>query len=166
MNSKTFNFLGVLILFISFSCKKIETEKVENYSKLEKAKYLIGNWENLTPDANFKEIWKKENDSTFTASSFITVKKDTVFYENIILEQKHDSLVYIVSIKGENKDKAVSFYLTSDTHDELVFENPKHDYPTKIVYKKVSNDSLVATIYGMKDGKADEEAYPMKRTNN
>ena len=163
MYSKTFNFLGLLLILIPFSCKKIETEKVENYLKLEKVKYLIGNWENLTPDANFKEIWKKENDSTFTAMSYITVKKDTVFYENIVLIQKNDSLFYNVSVKGENKDKAISFYLTSDTNNALVFENPKHDFPTKIVYKKVANDSLVATIYGTKDGKKIEESYPMKR---
>lgn len=163
MNSKTFNFLVLLLVLISFSCKKIETEKVENYLKLEKAKYLIGDWENLTPDANFIEIWKNENDSTYSASSFITVKKDTVFYENIVLQQKNDSLFYNVSVRGENKNKAVSFYLTYDNNNVLVFENPKHDFPTKIVYKKVSNDSLVATIYGTKDGKKIEEAYPMKR---
>ncbi|WP_395054609.1 DUF6265 family protein [Flavobacterium sp.] len=163
MNSKTFNFLVLLLVFISFSCKKIETVKVEKYLKLEKAKYLIGNWENLTQDANFNEIWKKENDSTFTGMSYITVKKDTVFYENIVLIQKNDSLFYNVSVKGENKDKAVSFYLTSDTNNAMVFENPKHDFPTKIAYKKVSNDSLVATIYGTKDGKKIDEAYPMKR---
>lgn len=163
MYSKTFNFLGLLIVLIPFSCKNIETEKVVNYLKLEKAKYLIGNWENLTPETNFKEIWKTENDSTFTAISFITVKKDTVFYENIVLMQKNDSLFYNVSVKGENKDKAVSFYLTYNDDDLLVFENPKHDFPTKIAYKKISNDSLVATIYGTKDGKKIEEAYPMKR---
>ncbi len=163
MNSKTFNFLVLLLVLISFSCKKIETEKVEHYFKLENAKYLIGNWENLTQDADFKEIWKKENDSTFTAMSYITVKKDTVFYESIVLQQKNDSLFYVVSVKGENKNKAITFYLTSNENDALVFENPKHDFPTKIEYKKVSNDSLIANIYGMKKGKKVEQDYPMKR---
>lgn len=163
MYSKTFIFLSLFLILINFSCKKIENIKVENYLILKKAKYLIGNWENLTTDADFKEIWKKENDSTFTAMSYITVKKDTVFYENIVLTQTNDSLFYNVSVKGENKDNEVSFYLTSDAHNVLVFENPNHDFPTKIAYKKVSNDSLVAIIYGIKNGKKIKEAYPMKR---
>ena len=32
-----------------------------------------------------------------------------------------------------------------------------HDYPNKIVYQKVSNDSLVAEIFGTKDGKIKSE---------
>lgn len=32
----------------------------------------------------------------------------------------------------------------------MVFENPAHDYPNKIVYQKVGNDSLVAEIFGKK----------------
>ena len=158
MKLKSISLLCFLAVFIIYSCKKIDAN-----SKLEKASYFIGEWENVTPEANFKEIWKQENDSTYLASSFITIKKDTVFFENIVLQQKNDSLFYTVSIKGENKEKAVSFYMTSNENENLTFENPKHDYPNKIVYKKINNDSLVATIYGIKNGKVAKEDFPMKR---
>jgi hypothetical protein len=45
----------------------------------------------------------------------------------------------------------------------LVFENKEHDFPQKITYTKISNDSIVAEISGMKDGKQSKESYPMKK---
>jgi len=45
----------------------------------------------------------------------------------------------------------------------LIFEKPKHDFPQKITYNKISNDSLIAGISGMKDGKESKEKYPMKK---
>ena len=92
------------------------------------------------------------------------VEKDTVFYEKIDLFESNDSLFYKVSVKDQNKEKPVSFYLTKSDDKELTFENPKHDFPTKIVYTKISNDSLVAVIYGKKDGKEMSETFPMKKT--
>jgi hypothetical protein len=53
--------------------------------------------------------------------------------------------------------------MTSDSENNFVFENPKHDYPQKIVYKKATENSLVATISGMQQGKVSSEGYGMKR---
>ena len=54
----------VLIFCISaFSCKK-EQNSVDTtpkkYAQLEKANWFLGNWENVTEEMTFKEIWKQE----------------------------------------------------------------------------------------------------------
>lgn len=41
----------------------------------------------------------------------------------------------------------VPFLLVSSAHREAVFENPKHDYPTRIVYRR-EGDKLLATVSG------------------
>jgi hypothetical protein len=152
-----------ILLACLISCKKEIKPETKSYSQLQKANWFLGKWENLTPEAHFKENWIRKNDSTFTAQSIVIAKKDTVFYENIVLEQKKDSLLYIVSAKDQNKEKPVSFYLTSASDTKLVFENPKHDYPNKIVYAKITNDSMLATIFGSQNGKQQKEDFPMKR---
>jgi len=152
------------------SCKKesqievfgIKTKK--EFNQLKKANWFIGSWENISKEATFKEIWKTKNDSSFVGESFVIVEKDTVFYEKIDLFESNDSLSYKVSVKDQNKEKPVSFYLTKSDDKELTFENPKHDFPNKIVYTKITNDSLVAVIYGKKDGKVMKETFPMKKT--
>lgn len=148
--------LSIVTLTIITSCN-------DNYSKIKKANWFIGDWENASDEGSFREIWTKTNDSVYSGISIVVIEQDTVFYENVSLEQKKDSVFYNVSVKGQNKDQAVSFYLTSSDNDKLVFENPNHDYPSKITYSKVSKDSIVAEIFGLKDGKKITESFPMSR---
>jgi hypothetical protein len=160
-------FLLLIVLIVLSSCKK-EEKKIEintkKYIQLKKANWFIGNWENVSKEMQMKELWKKENDSCFSAVSFVTVQKDTIFYEKVSLVQRKDSLLYIVSVREQNKEKPVSFYMTKSSENQLVFENPKHDFPNKIEYNKITNDSMLAKIYGIKDGKEISEDFPMKRS--
>lgn len=159
----------VSIILLS-SCKKesqievlgIKTKK--EFNLLNKANWFLGSWGNITKEATFKEVWNKNNDSSFVGESFVFVEKDTVFYERMDLFQKNDSLILKISVKDQNKEKPVSFYLTKSNDKEVTFENPKHDFPTKIVYTKITNDSMVGAIYGKKNGKELSETFPMKKT--
>ncbi len=162
------------IIFISIfviSCKKekqIEVFGIKSkmkYLQLEKAKWFMHSWENLSKESNFREIWTMKNDSTYMAKSFVTVGKDTVFSEEVEVIERNDSLFYNVVAKGQNSDKSVAFYMTKADDNEVVFENPKHDFPTKIKYTKITNDSIVATISGIQNGKESSESFPMKKSN-
>ena len=140
-------------------------EKSENkYEKLEKMNWLVGQWENTTPEGLLKETWTKVNDSTFSGQTyFIKNEKDTVHSESIVLTQSKDEVIYRPTVKGQNNDEPVDFKLTSEVENSFTFENQKHDYPQKIVYKKVNDTSLIATISGIQQGKQSSESYPMKK---
>ena len=148
-----------LLMFIS--CQNKSEKK---FDKLEKMNWLLGNWENEMPEGVLTETWTKENDSTFSGTTyFIINKEDTVHSETIILKQLNDELVYRPTVKGQNNDEPVDFKLSSESENSFSFENPKHDYPQKIVYKKVNETNLVATISGIQQGKQSSESYPMKK---
>jgi len=53
--------------------------------------------------------------------------------------------------------------MTSANNNQIVFENPKHDYPNKITYSLVEKDSLIAEISGLKKGKPYTEIFVMKK---
>ncbi len=151
----------IAIALLFFSCQT-KSEKV--FKKLETMNWLIGQWENKTPEGYLTEPWAKANDSTFLGQTyFIINEKDTVHAENIVLTQLKDELIYRPTIKGQNNDGPIDFLLTSDTENNFVFENQKHDYPQKITYKKVNNKSLVAIISGVQEGKPSTESYPMTK---
>jgi hypothetical protein len=155
---------SILTLALVFTACKNETKEIsKTYTQLEKVNWLLGEWGNTTKESDFTENWIKKSDSTFVGVSYVLVAKDTVFYETVVLEQKKDSLFYTVSVKDQNKEKPVSFYLTISSKNELVFENPKHDFPNKITYTQVTRDSLVAEISGIQNGKEAKEAFSMKR---
>lgn len=45
----------------------------------------------------------------------------------------------------------------------LVFENREHDFPQRIIYRRVSTDELFARIEGTIEGRERAVDYPMKR---
>ncbi|MFV5696137.1 DUF6265 family protein [Flavobacterium sp. LB3P122] len=151
----------ILLLLALVSCKNSDSNKIE---KIKAASWLLGNWENKSADGNLTENWKKVNDSTFQAQSYYIKEKDTLHFEAITLQQKGEELTYNTAVKGQNEDKPVSFKLTTGTEKQLVFENPKHDYPQKISYTQITPDSLVAKISGMQQGKPSSEQFSMKKT--
>lgn len=81
-----------------------------------------------------------------------------------MLQQIGEQLSYKANVRGQNDDKPVAFLLTETKENQLVFENPTHDYPQKISYTQVSKDSLVAEISGIQSGKPSSEKYIMLRT--
>ena len=157
------NITSLALIVLLVSCQNKSENKFE---KIEKMNWLIGNWENNTKESVFREIWKKQSDSSYTAESFVLVAKDTVFFENVKLFQRNDSLFYTVSVKNQNGEKPVSFYATKIDKKEFIFENPKHDFPTKISYNLITSDSIIAQISGKKDGKELKEDFPMKKIKN
>lgn len=147
---------AVFLLFLQFgfwSCQK-DSDNPD---------WLIGSWHNATTNMDAQELWKKVDATVYEAESFIIARKDTVFYEHVDLVKTSKGWDYRVSVRNQNKEKPVTFSSTYIGIDSLVFENSKHDFPNRIVYKKVNKDSLVATIFGTQNGKTVSELFPFKK---
>lgn len=132
-------------------------------NSLNKASWLIGAWVHDSADTRLFEEWKKPNDSTFTGKSIAVVGKDTVHSEDIIMLQKNDTLFYVPTVKGQNNNKPVWFENTTFSAQSMVSENYRHDYPTKIAYAQIAEDSLVAEVSGIVKGNSTVETFSMKR---
>jgi hypothetical protein len=160
MKTTQLTLAAALLLAFLNSCQNKSADK---FDKIKKMEWLVGNWEQKLPDGIITETWTKDNDSTFSGKSFFIKEKDTIHLENIVLTQKKDELLYIPTVNGQNNDEPVTFKLTSEAANAFTFENPTHDYPQKITYKKVATDRLVATISGIQQGKQSQESYPMSK---
>lgn len=158
--------LAALVCSMFISCKGQEKEtNAKKHAQMKKAGWLIGSWGFTTPEGTLNETWKKANDSVYNGQTNFIIGKDTVFTERIRLEETNGKLAYITAVSDQNDGKAIRFELTSITDKQMVFENPAHDFPQKITYNKISNDSLVAEISGMRNGKPASEVFPMGRRN-
>ena len=158
-------FLKIASLFLIFSLVSCQNKSgnTSKYQKINSINWLLGDWENKMPVGDLSENWEKKDDSTFVGHSYFIKGKDTISSESIELTQKGEELYYIPTVKGQNNNKAVSFKLNTATTKEFIFENPKHDYPQKIVYKLINANNLVATISGIQQGKPSSESYPLKK---
>ncbi|MGV3460097.1 MAG: DUF6265 family protein [Flavobacterium sp.] len=162
-------FAAVFALLASCTKKETTTEETtapvaEAPNKMAKAEWLLGSWGNTTPEGALTEKWEKVNDSVMHGESYFVIGgKDTLFAETVALTSENGKLAYTVTVPGQNDEKPVRFDMTSSNESQIVFENPQHDFPNKIVYKKITNDSLVAEISGMKKGKPASEQFAMKK---
>jgi len=160
--------LIVFSILILQSCNKYDAngKLIKEYEELNKANWLLGEWQKEDSLGLLVEIWKSQNDSTFTGQSYyILNKKDTVHSETIELKQNGDNLIYSPTVKGQNNNGPVSFLMIEEKDSVMVFENPKHDYPQKIRYQLNSDKSLIATISGIQKGKESSESYLMQKKN-
>ncbi|WP_396167771.1 DUF6265 family protein [Flavobacterium sp.] len=158
--------IATVALILVISCNKYDAKGnlIKEYNELQKATWLLGEWEKTDSLGTLKEIWTSKDDSTFIGQSYyIQNEKDTFHDEQIELVQDGEHLIYIATIKGENNDTPIPFQMTNDQDSLLVFENPKHDYPQKIQYKLMKNHSLVAIISGKVKGKITSQSYPMTK---
>lgn len=166
-----FTLLSTVVLAATIiSCKQSKEEAVtapeaetKSYANLEKANWLVGSWGHTSSEGTLAENWVQVSDSIYKGESFFIINKDTVFAEYIDLSESNGKLTYTVSVKGQNDEKPVPFGMTSINDKTIVFENSGHDFPSKITYNKINNDSLVAVITGVQKGKPATETFAMKR---
>ncbi|WP_028295740.1 DUF6265 family protein [Olivibacter sitiensis] len=150
--------LFMLIGLIIFCCWT-----TQQTSRIKKAEWLIGTWENKTSRGSVYETWTKTGDNEFSGKSYILKDKDSVIFETIRLVQQQGGLFYIPTVKNQNDGLPVRFALQAISDSVLVFENAQHDFPQIISYTRISADSLVAEISGTKNGEERKQTFPMKR---
>lgn len=153
---KKLAFLATLIVVVSCNNQAVD-------EKLNPAQWIIGSWEQQTDKGIMTETWERKNDSLFVGSCYFINESDTLHTETILLEQRADSITYSAKVKGQNNEKAIPFTLTTAITNALVFENPTHDYPQKIVYQKNKTNGLLVTVSGILHGKKSVEKYKMTK---
>lgn len=154
------------VLLIACSCRdteKIKITKEERIeSRIQKASWLLGAWESESEDGKMSETWVKDNEDSYSAKTYFVIGQDTVFRELSKLEETGSNLQCVISIEGENDEKPVTFKMTKQSEQNLVFENPRHDFPQKVTYE-CKGDSIIVEISGIQNGKFAKERFEMAR---
>ena len=107
--------------------------------------WLAGNWAGDMWGGRFSAYYTTPEGGKIISHSRLTHGEDESFYEFEVFEA-HEDVVRLQPFPGGKK--ASSFVMKS--HDpkakKAVFENPENDYPTRIVYHRAADDSLVVTL--------------------
>lgn len=151
-----FSFLFTLLAFSA-------CQQPKEISKIEGKDWLLGKWESNSDAGNLTESWVKLNDSIYNGECYFVKGNDTLHAEKMQLTQKAENLYYISNVKGENNDKPVTFGQNVEIVKQLVFENPKNEYPRKISYSTLPNNELQIQVAGKQQGKPSSSTYSMKK---
>ena len=114
---------------------------------ISKIEWLTGTWTrtNAKPGRAGAEVWSKKSASELTGRGVSLKGADTTFVEKLQIVAKDGKLFYVADVPENNSQTWFEF--TEVTDKGFVCENPKHDFPKKIVYQ-LDGPSLKATISG------------------
>lgn len=123
--------------------------------------WLLGCWEVRRGDRRIVERWERVSGTLFTGESQTWVGDKAVGGEQIVLSP--DSTGTWVYAADPDTQRPASFRATVLTDSLLVFENPSHDFPQRIGYRRAGVDSLSAWIEGITPGVGRRVAFPFAR---
>jgi hypothetical protein len=144
---------------ISFSLLLLLSVHLLSAQKAEQMKWMAGTWKINTGSGSIVEQWHIANDSTLSGkSSFVKNGTDTIPQETIELAFRNGDWYYIPAVKNQNNNQPVSFKVILLKGSEFISENPAHDFPQRIAYRRIKNQ-LFASIEGRRNGKYSKQNF-------
>jgi hypothetical protein len=123
--------------------------------------FLTGCWVFEAKGRRVEEHWLAPRGGSLMGVSRTVAGGKTTEYEFIQIRDLPEGLAYIAKPSNQAETK---FVLASKTADEVVFENPTHDFPQRIRYRH-TGDSLHARIEGTINGKSRAIEFPYVKTS-
>ncbi|KYP15765.1 MAG: hypothetical protein A1D16_05345 [Flavihumibacter sp. CACIAM 22H1] len=109
---------------------------------------LEGRWQRLNKSTPEFEEWTRKTATLLEGRMYKVTGKDTLVSEEIRLRQTSHKILYQAKAFNQPEQDRIDFELTRHSPNSVVFENPTHDYPKRIVYEFIGRDSLHAWIDG------------------
>lgn len=114
--------------------------------------WLSGTWAGTRGTNNaisFEERWSPPKGGAMLATSRTVNRERMSAFEFLRIVEREGGLVYIAQPGGA---APTEFVLSELTGKRAVFDNPRHDYPKRIIYELSAEGGLTATIGLMKGG--------------
>ena len=120
--------------------------------------WMAGSWESVPGGRRqTEEHWTQAAGASMMGMSRTVAGDKTVEFEYLRIEQRTDGIYYVAHPKA--RCPGTDFKLTRASATEAVFENPQHDFPKRIIYRKGADDSLTAIVDGGEGTKSITYAY-------
>jgi len=117
---------------------------------IEQLEWISGCWVLNDGQQRTEETWMKPAGQSMLGMSRTVAGGKTVFTEQIQIREANGQITYIVALSMGAKPTV--FKLIKQADNEVVFENPEHDFPQRIIYRRDSADALFARIEGAEKG--------------
>jgi len=122
--------------------------------------WLSGCWSMARPDGVTEEQWMKPSGGTMIGMGRTVRGGKTTEYEFLQIREVNGKLAYVAKPSGQAE---ATFPVVSISADAVTFENPAHDFPQRIIYKRLSETSVTARIEGTMNGQARGVDFPYGR---
>ena len=157
---KKITFTILVTLLLSFS---IRAQAADAAPKLEALAFLSGCWEINVPARKLlvSEHWMSPFGDARVGMARNVRDGKMGSYEYLRIVQNELGIHYIA--KPSQSPSETSFKMVELRPNEVIFENPAHDFPQRVIYRLADNDNLAARIEGTMNGQKRGMDFPYKR---
>lgn len=131
----------------------------EKRPSLERLAWLTGSWQFTRDGRTVEEHWIAPAGGSMLAVNRTVAGDRTVAFEFLQIRSAPAGLAYIAQPNGR---PPTVFPLKRMSDDEVVFENPAHDFPQRIVYRRTAH-GFNARIEGTINGQERAMDFPFQR---
>ena len=149
-----------IIFFVCVCLIAISAE--ERHPTINDLAWLTGCWENTAGKRQRDETWSKPAGDTLLGIGRAVVDGKTTEYEFMRIHQEADGLYFTAQPSGQPQ---ALFKLKSLRDKEAIFENLKHDFPQRVIYRLTDAGSLQERIEGEMNGKSRGIDFLFRRAN-
>ena len=107
-----------------------------------------------------EEMWTKPGGATLLGISRTVKAGKTVATEYMQIREEKGAPAFVAQTKIGGP--ATVFLSIKASDSEVVFSNPEHDYPQRVIYRKVAG-GLVGRIEGQQNGKESFTEFPYRK---
>jgi hypothetical protein len=122
--------------------------------------WIAGTWNGVQGKVEMEEHWLPAKGNMMLGLHRDVVGQRTVMFEYLRIEATPDAITYWASPKGR---PATPFKLKESRENHVVFENPDHDFPQRIIYWLDEHGALHAKIEGTQNGKPAAEEWTWRK---
>ena len=122
--------------------------------------WIAGCWELSAGSRRIEEQWMAPRAGLMLGVSRTVVGDSLREYEQVALFERGGRLVYAATPARQSPAEFESIAVSDSA---VIFENPTHDFPQRVMYRRHGPDSLVARVEGMRSGRLRGSDYPYRR---
>jgi hypothetical protein len=123
--------------------------------------WMTGCWSLNRNGRETTEHWLNPSGGTMLGISRTVADGKTVQFEFTQIRQDPSGDIFFIA-KPSGQPEAI-FKLIKGSANEVIFENPQHDFPQRVIYRLQGDGSLLGRIEGVSKGKERSVDFPMTR---
>ena len=122
--------------------------------------WMAGCWEQSAGARLIEEQWMRPRAGLMLGVSRTVVGDSLREYEQVALFERGGHLIYAATPARQPPAEFTSIAVSDSA---VTFENPTHDFPQRVIYRRRGADSLLARVEGMRGGQLRGSDYPYRR---
>jgi hypothetical protein len=146
--------------FVVMACVLAASTVTAQQLTIDRVAWLQGCWRSTRGEATVEEQWMAPRGGTMLGMGRTVRGSKLVEYELVLIKEQEGRLAYEAHPSGQS---TATFMATTASDSGIVFENPQHDFPQRVGYRRNRADALEAWIEGQANGKSRRVDFSYQR---